>query len=358
MRPNWMTIAIVPALCGALVGLGAAEALLRYPAFRAASNELHNSTADKKGAAPPTTMAPNAGAGAQQTTTVGPSVATNASAGSVPADKAERDLPPWWSQLAERLAWPLTLLFAMAFVAYNARLGRIFGFGTHLVKKVAAGGVQIEINSETVEQVQRQLHGTFEELITGAADEYERIAEIQDIPTLLKNVIVNNLPKGKDGLRATIHVNDVIFPDYLYQLVDYYPAGGGAHRRFSQRYGIIGRSWRCKTSHGTGDAFAGAGGSVQALVENWGMTEEEAHGQVNARPACLSVVVRHQSIPVGILFIDSKQKDAFGSDAVALALANTIEKSSSVMQLGEALAKTLAPLRTAAPSLKIKGPAR
>lgn len=28
----------------------------------------------------------------------------------------------------------------MAFVAYNAQLGRIFGFGTRLVKKIAAGG--------------------------------------------------------------------------------------------------------------------------------------------------------------------------------------------------------------------------
>ncbi|MGY4501623.1 hypothetical protein ACVWYH_005554 [Bradyrhizobium sp. GM24.11] len=269
-----------------------------------------------------------------------------------------KDNPPWWSQLIERVVWPLTLLLSLAFIAYNARLGRIFGFGTHLVKKVAAGGVEIEINSETVERVQRQLHGTFDELVTDAADEYERMAEIQDIQTLLKNAIVANIPDRPEGLRATIHVNDVIFPDYLYQLVDYYPVGGGAHRRFSQRYGIIGRSWRSKTSHGTGDAFAGAGGSVQALVENWGMTEDEAHGQVNARPACLSVIVRHQSIPVGVLFIDSKQKDAFGSDAVALAMAKTIENSPPVVLLGEALAKTLAPLRTAAPSLKIKGPAR
>jgi hypothetical protein len=39
----------------------------------------------------------------------------------------------------------------LGFIAYNARLGRIFGFGTRLVKKIAAGGVEIEINSETVE---------------------------------------------------------------------------------------------------------------------------------------------------------------------------------------------------------------
>jgi hypothetical protein len=236
---------------------------------------------------------PNA-TGANQPSNTIISVTPDASTGPPPrADNTDKAATPWWAQLIERLIWPLTLLLAMSFVAYNARLGRIFGFGTRLIKKIAAGGVEIEINSETVELVQRQLHGTFQELITGAAQEYEHIAEIQDVPTLLKNAIVSNLPTGVKRLSGTVHVNDVIFPDYLYQLVDYYPAGGGAHRRFSQRYGIIGRSWRSKKSHGTGDAFAGAG-SVDALIENWGMTEEEAQGQANARPACLSVVVKHQ----------------------------------------------------------------
>lgn len=356
-----MTIAVVPAVCGALVGLGAAETLLRYQtSLPTISGDAHtNSVIDEKGEAPPKTGAPNGGTGVQPTNIAGLQTSLHTSPGSVSGDKATNDAAPWWSQLVDRLAWPFTLLIAMCFVAYNARLRRIFGFGTRLVKKIAAGGVEIEINSETVELVQRQLHGTFEELVEGAADEYDRIAEIQDVPTLLRNAIVANLPKPIQGLRGTIHVNDVIFPDYLYQLVDYYPAGGGAHRRFSQRYGIIGRSWRSKKSHGTGDAFAGAGGSVQALVENWGMTEEEAHhGQINTRPACLSVVVRHQSIPVGILFLDSLQQNAFGNDAAALALAESIEVSPSVAQLGEALTKTLVPLRTAAPSLRINGPAR
>jgi hypothetical protein len=178
------------------------------------------------------------------------------------------------------------------------------------------------------------------------------------VPTLLKNAIVENIPKSAKDFRATIYVNDVIFPDYLYQLVDYYPRGGGAHRRYPFGYGIIGRTWRSKRSHGTGDAFAGAGGSLEALVENWGMTEEQAaHGQVNGRPACLSIIVMDQSIPVGLIFVDSAQMDAFGSDVFAKALAQKMEKSGAVVQLGKALSRTLAPLRTAAPSLKIRGPA-
>lgn len=354
MRPNWLTISIVPAICAALVGASVAEVLVWYsmprptlatnagvPAPRGSGALIGQSTVTRPADAPK--KPPEAGDAASQP--------------SPKRDDADKDAGPWWSVLLGRLAWPFAFLFTLTFVAYNARLARIFGFGTRLIRKISAGGVEIEINSETVELAQRQLHGTFQDLITGAAQEYERIAEIQDIPTLVKNAIVSNVGSGIKGFRGTIHVNDVIFPDYLYQLVDYYPNGGGAHRRFSQRYGIIGRSWRSKISHGTGDAFAGAG-SVGVLIENWGMTEEEAHGQqVNTRPSCLSVVVRHQSIPMGILFIDSTDKNAFGDDPAALAKAKAIEGSQSVLQLGEALSKTLAPLRTAAPSLKIKGPA-
>ncbi|ATG47131.1 hypothetical protein CEW89_05815 [Celeribacter ethanolicus] len=254
----------------------------------------------------------------------------------------------------QALVWPLTILLALMLIAHNDRLGRILGIGTKLVKKVSAGGVQIEINAETVQLVQRQLHGTFQELIESSTEEYERMADIQEIPTHLKNAIVENGLKNVSDLRATVHVNDVIFPEYLYQLVDYYPRGGGGHRRNSQRYGIIGRSWRSSESHGTGDAFAGIG-SVEALVENWGMTHEEAQGQVSARPSSMSIVVRHEEIPVGILFVDSTSTDAFGNDTQATERANEIAVSPSVKRLGEALARTLAPLRTAAPSIKIIG---
>ncbi len=257
-------------------------------------------------------------------------------------------------EVIQTLAWPGTILLSLMLIAYNSRLGRILGLGTKLVKKISAGGVQVEINAETVQLVQRQLHGTFEELVTSSTEEYQRMADIQEIPTHLKNAVLESNLNGVPDLRATVHVNDVIFPEYLYQLVDYYPRGGGGHRRNSQRYGIIGRSWRSSMSHGTGDAFAGIG-SVEALVENWGMTQEEAQGQVSARPASMSIVIQHQNIPVGILFVDSTEKNAFGDDTKATKRANEIADSLPVQRLGEALARTLAPLRIAAPSLKIIG---
>ena len=197
MRPNWLTVAIVPAFCGALVGAGVAAALLRssVPLQTMSSDHttvvpsVSTSVAVPLGTASSNPATDDASKPPAQTTVAHDSPATSPSS----RNKAEEDASLWWVQLIGRLAWPVTLLLALCFIAYNRRLGKILGFGTRLVKKITAGGVQIEINSEAVELVQRQLHGTFQELITDAADEYERIAEVQDVTTLVKNAIVGNV---------------------------------------------------------------------------------------------------------------------------------------------------------------------
>jgi hypothetical protein len=342
MRPNFLSICIGPAVVGAIVG--AAVAVTGPTWWPAATIPT---TAPAEIVKSPPTPAPALAPGA---TSIGQAAANDAQ-----TKPAGLDNKPWWDLAISHLAWPLTLLFALAFIAYNSRLSRIFGAGTRLIRKISAGGVEIEINSETIEVVQKQLHGTFQDLVNGAAYEYERMASIQNVPTLLKNIIENHISEAIPDVRATVHISDVIFPEFLYQLVDYYPNGAGANRRFSQRFGIIGRSWRSKKSHGTGNAFAGAG-SVDALVENWGMTPREAHGQVHARPACLSIVICDQNIAQGILFVDSTQEKAFGDDENATRLAETIAISAGALQLGAALAKTIAPLKTAAPTIVISDP--
>lgn len=330
MRPNILTIAILPAAV-AIVSICIADLLLRQDYIQRFKIDGSFATLTENGGGNEETSH----TGSQTTS---PSVHT--SSGIV--------------ELLRVLIWPLTLILGLIFVAYNRRLGRVLGLGTQLIRKISAGGVEIEINSETLQLVQRELRGTFQELVDGSAEEYERLSLIQDIGEHLKNVVIENGLKDTQDMGATVHVSDVIFPEYLYQLVDYYPKGGGAHRRNSQRFGIIGRTWRTGKSHGTGNALSGYV-SVDALVENWGMTEEEARGQLSGRPSSLSIVVKHEGIPVGIVFVDSTAKDAFGNDIEATEKSKKIEESTSVKGLAKALAAVLAPLRTAAPSLSILG---
>jgi hypothetical protein len=265
---------------------------------------------------------------------------------------------PWLVSLVGKIAWPLALLFALAMIGWNSRLRRIFGTGTRLVRKVSAGGIEMEISAEAVDEIRDKLRASFRELVGSARDEFERMADLQDLDRHLEAVVEGALlPKvtgtRPGGLRATVHVRDIVFRDYLYQLVAYYPLGGGAHRRFSQRYGIIGRSWRSGKSHGTGDAF-GARASSETLIEEWGMTRDETHGVLNSRPSCLSVLLRVDSVPVGILYIDSTARDAFGDTKAAQELVDSLETHPLVVKLAASVERTLTPLRVGGPNLDLK----
>jgi len=275
--------------------------------------------------------------------------------GATPVSEAHE---PWGVTLAGKIAWPSALLLALAMIGWNSRLRRIFGTGTRLVRKISAGGVEMEISAEAVDEIRTKLRGSFRELVGSARDDFERMAELQDLDSHLKTVVEHTLlsklaDRPPAELRATVHIRDIVFRDYLYQLIEYYPLGGGAHRRFSQRYGIIGRSWRSEKSHGTGDAFDG-GTSAEVLIEEWGMTRDETHGVLNARPSCLSVILRKDMVPVGILYVDSTIRNAFGDNTAAKSLASELETAPHVIKLAVAVEKTLAPLRLGGPNFNLK----
>ena len=345
MRVNWLPTVLVSALMGAATALALANArpFLSPAPIPALSPAVKPAPATKAPAASAAPAALPAEAVVQE----------NRAGQAAAASGADDHGDPWPVALAGK--WPLAFLLALILIAFSGRLRRIFGAGSKLVRKVSAGGVEMEISSEAVDQVRQQLKGSFRELVSNARDEYERMAYLQEVDQRLRAVFetrFRQLPNS-DHMRTTVHVPDIIFQDYLYQLLDYYPRGEGAHRRFSQRYGIIGRSWRSNESHGTGDAFADAQGKEQALVEQWGMTRQEAHGKLKAKSSCLSVLLRANGIMVGILYLDSDLPDAFGITTAAQALAKELETDSLVNALCVAVGRTMAPLRAAAPNLDI-----
>lgn len=328
---RWISVVLLAALVSATVGIGAFVAAPHFLVWLGASKPTSSFTS------PPAAMTDDKIRLATLTTN--------------PAD-------PWWVSLAGKIAWPLALLSALAMIGWNSRLRRIFGSGTRLIRKVSAGGVEMEISSEAVDEIRDKLRGSFRELVGSAREEFERMADLQNLDRHLEAVVEHALlPKiasGKPaGMRATIHVRDIVFRDYLYQLVDYYPLGGGAHRRFSQRYGIIGRSWRSGKSHGTGNAF-GELASTETLIEQWGMTRDETHGILNTRPSCLSVLLRVDSVPVGLLYVDSTARDAFGNNEAAQGLATNLEAEPLLATLAASVERALTPLRVGGPNLDLK----
>jgi len=136
-------------------------------------------------------------------------------------------------------------------------------------------------------------------------------------------------PSCPDDYRFTVYVPDLVFSDRLYQLSEYYDsngrrmAGERAGRTFSIRYGIIGRVWRSGVPEVEGELISaedwnliGENYSVRDLekfiARRWGLTLDEA---VKIRPyqSYGSIRIERGDKPLGLVFFDSKQKDAFNS---------------------------------------------
>ncbi len=164
------------------------------------------------------------------------------------------------------ILWPLLGLLIVVLVGFNSRVGRLFGLLPKFVHKIKGpAGIEIKINADAAKEVRANFRASYKEVGALAKDEYERMADARSVRELLRNVVQTALPevlreKGleykQESVRATIHVDDIVFRSYLYQLIDYFPgqSRGGAGRRFSHRYGIIGQSWRLDESLGRGEA--------------------------------------------------------------------------------------------------------
>jgi hypothetical protein len=280
--------------------------------------------------------------------------------------KEVKDRPSDWVEFAGAIAWPLCLFLIIGMLLFSKTAKRMFGLFPRVVRKISAGGVEMEISADAVEQIREYLRESFDELVARAKDEYQRMASVQQISMYLSAVINDALPRVlaannvvalPANVRGTIHVPDIIFSGYLYQLVNYYPTddrpGGSAHRRFSQRFGIIGRCWRLGESIGRGNAVVAGPNATRQLIEQWGMMRSEV-SQTRSRPADLCIILRNDDhLQIGILFVDSTTVDGFGTDPIAVNVVNALGGETEMLALSRALERALAPLRIAAPNLEI-----
>jgi len=275
------------------------------------------------------------------------------------------------------VAWPIVTLILAGALVFRGDVARLL----RLVRKVTAGGVTVEFSADDARRVQESIEQPFREFNKAAHRAYDQAVYGYSIrkhaskawdafPDLVKKHVKDPstwiLP---DDARATVHVEDVVVKEFMYQLLDYLPRGGGSGRRFSVRRGILGRAWRLEASYGTTDALdpaktrAQVGGSIvghseadAALVESWGMTwEDVAEWKHGDKRSCLCVVLRDSRdpnsakstrVPVAVLYVDCETPKAFGStDAEARAVAVALEDEDVMRALGNQIAKAMEDLR-------------
>jgi hypothetical protein len=311
--------------------------------------------------------------------------------GAAAADKS-------WIEFFTAALWPGVAVFLALLIWSSPTLVSATRQLVERITKVSGpGGFALELTPKAAKEIRARIGDSLAELMKKADREYSQAVELGHIWRRLGIVIREALPAALEAhhlqprrtLRATIYVPDIIFKEYLYQLTRYYTltvdgttVTGAPGRRFSMRFGIIGRAWRLQESEGVGNASAaraqaaaqervdaaaaahqppppttGLDAKTKQLIKDWGMFAEETQPGSKGRPAYLCVMLKSRDIIEGLLFIDSLEIDAFGNDhgdpKTANRVAAYLEQHARVTVLADALAEQMKKLRESGPFLQV-----
>lgn len=127
----------------------------------------------------------------------------------------------------------------------------------------------------------------------------------------------NKLAGDAVSPRITIHMDDPLYKNSVYQLVDYIPKEDFPERkrgrRFSTRHGIVGLAWRTQKPEYDPEVDE----DPDKLVRKWGMTEIEAKKAGRGRKSHMALPLPRDGKPKFILFFDAQPKHIFGEDDVS-----------------------------------------
>ena len=304
------------------------------------------------------------------------------------------------------ISWPVAAIILMLLILTSEKLMSAVQLMAARISKIKGpAGIEVELTAEVAKEIRSTFGDTLDALMRKADDEYARIVDVAGIWDQLGTIMHATLPvalrnngltgpvdparpngptRDRPKARGTIHVPDIIYKEYLYQLTKYYGATeyanydeGKPGRRFSMRYGIIGRSWRLRESLGTGNAindtpdvppilaavFAAFAPQHQPgelfspetkkLIKYWGMFPDEAKPGAHGKPAYLCIVLRSTMRVEGLLYIESPDVNAFGTDANDQARGVAAELQVQCAALGANLGEQMKKLREAGPFLKV-----
>lgn len=220
------------------------------------------------------------------------------------ADRLAEWLPLLWYLLA--LAAAVVLWMSGLVPGLIARMRKFGGFG-----------VEFEFSEESARQTRDTIEAQMESVRRTIRRELEADVRARSMQHALKAILETRLGQQND-YRATIHIQDPLYDNWLYQLLDYHPTGSGHGRTFSTRGGIVGLAWRMGTIQQWNQ---GAGITKTALIRDWGMTDREAAQRrvTDSTKVMLAAPLTDpsRSRQIGVLYLDSSSENCFGSTSEA-----------------------------------------
>lgn len=250
-------------------------------------------------------------------------------------------------QLVSDLAWPTAaVLILLILITQRGRL-LLRPILRRLRKIDVPGGWGIELSEDAAAETKADVEGAIKSYEPVLDLEFDRLAYAEGVKSRLESTVLQALSdddRGAAGFRATVHIEDALLRNALYQLVSYWPSGGGAGRRFSVRFGMLGRTWRLGRSLYAADVPVGE----DALILEWGMTRAHATTAAAGRRSFVSVLLHHEGQAVGILFMDAVPDHAF-SDAVV----QNIDQHPRTAELAAAVGRIRTATAAKGPSVKL-----
>lgn len=229
---------------------------------------------------------------------------------------------PGWATLtrdvlALLLSWPVVVLLLFIYLFQSRSAARKLAGLFKPFRSLKLFGTEFKLDDQAGRELGEDAERAFAEYRTHVKRVCDRWVEVNAIREKFEGV-VEAAGKGclsgafETDFRATLHVPDILFADTLYQLVDYYPGGGGRGRSWSIRFGIIGKAWRLGESQLEADVPT----EPRRLVVDWGMTREEAVAAGQGRKSFACICLRDkEGSKIAIFYIDATKRGAFSADS-------------------------------------------
>ena len=250
----------------------------------------------------------------------------------------------WLGEIIRSLfPWPAIVLFVLLFPPLRKALSRIVDSLADLVRtlrRVKAAGIEFTLDPEAAREIKAKSIAFVRADYGRKADDEIRKHHVWDKFTRIVEDVVR--PLAQHSFRVTIHIEDELELESLYQLVDYVYASepSGAlqtrGRRNSIRFGIIGRAWRLGRSEYDPEVTT----DVDELVKVWGMTRDEAARAGRGRRSFAVVLLRDTSGGIsGLMFMDAQNANLFGDLRIEKLERHVNEVAGKASGLNDSLAR-------------------
>jgi hypothetical protein len=218
--------------------------------------------------------------------------------------------------------WPLIVIYLIITLVYfnfNLKdIQSIFGKvkSVNIFGNEIAFSEEVKINTElSIKQYRNQIKETFSYQIQKEQLNDKLRYFVDEVRTYL--AVKNDLrDKSNVNLRCTIHIQDILFNETLYQLLDYYPIStGGSGRIKSIRFGIIGLAWRTEESK----ILGWVDNNKDQLIKDWGLDISETTSDSKTKSFAAITIKSEEGTRLGVIYFDSKQENLFGDQTKPIA---------------------------------------